>query len=129
MKKQHKYGSIFLKGLCLFMSVLFLLSNASSFFILKSINEFSKANQLNGSSKETDFQISENNLHIIDSQVFVELIEVLELEDDETPCVLILGSVSLFKTFFVSFFSYYNYSKKPSLASHPIFLLFKVFRL
>lgn len=129
MKKQHKFGSIFLKGLCLFMSFLLLLSNASSFFILKSISEYSKENQQNVASKETGFQISENNFHIINSQVFVELIEVFELEDDETPCVLILGSVSLIKTFFVRFFSFYNYSKKPSFSSHPIFLLFKVFRL
>ena len=131
MRKQHKYGSIFSKGLCLFLSVLFLLSNASSFFILKSIAEYSKVtqHQISNSSKEKTFQISETDIHILKSQVFSELIEVLELEDDENSCVLILRSVSLFKTFSLKLFSCQNTPNNSSLYNHLLFLLFKVFRL
>ncbi len=132
MKKQTKYRCLVLvKGLSLFMAFIFLLFNASNYYILKSATKNSKANQYQSSSPadETGFQLSENNTHILKSQVFVELIEVLELEEDEIPCVLISSNFSLFKTFFSPLFSYYNYSKKPFFSSHPIFLLFKVFRL
>lgn len=131
MKKQYTDGSIFLKGVCLFMSFLFLLSNAFGYYILNSNILNSKVNQhqISDSSKEKTFQISENDIHNLKSQVFVEFIEALEFEDDETPCVLILGSVSLFKTFSLKLFSCQNFPNNCSLYIYLRFLLFKAFRL